>query len=336
MRLLFVVIGCLAFTLGANAQSHRPDNPAGAGKSDPQFTVLTYSGPSLTSGEAGPLALNSPVARVLSSAGQNGNRYDQMVTRQMEVFDRAFETQGLSRASEVARGGLKHGGQTEFTYRMTAGSTYGFAAVCDQDCSDLDLVLINASGQTVKRDLEEDDKPVITYRAPQTGTYRLQVRMAQCSQSPCRFGLAAYVPSGGNGGGGGGGDTNKYDQIVTRQMEVFDRNFASEGLSRTSAVMRGSLNHNRQTVYTYQMTAGRLYGFAAVCDQDCSDLDLVLLDEDGQTVKRDLEEDDKPIIAYRPSRSGTYRLQVRMAQCSQSPCRFGLAVYQASEKSKKF
>lgn len=327
MRTLLIITCCLFFSGGIHAQMLPLNSAAAAQKSTPQISLLTYSDHAVTTGDADHLPSGNPAARF--AATQTGaSRFDADVNQQMETFDGIFSSQGLSRANTITRGGLANSRQSEYTYQLMENRVYGFAAVCDRDCSDLDLVLVNSDGETVKRDIATDDKPIITYRPTQSGQYRLQVRMASCSQSPCRFGLAAYVPanqpSGTNSQSGG---TSSYDQIVTRQMELFDSNFSSQGLSRSGSVVRGGLANNRRSEYTYSLVAGQSYGFAAVCDQDCSDLDLVLVNSAGQTVKQDMASDSAPVIIHRPARSGQYRLQVRMADCSQSPCRFGLAAY---------
>lgn len=66
----------------------------------------------------------------------------------------------------------------------------------------------------------------------------------------------------------------------------------------------------------------------AACDQDCTDLDLVLHDSDGNSVTQDVEEDDLPVLQFRASRGEAYHLHVNMHDCSTTTCYYGVAVFQ--------
>ncbi|PZO35304.1 MAG: hypothetical protein DCF17_18895 [Shackletoniella antarctica] len=57
-------------------------------------------------------------------------------------------------------------------------------AVCDDDCSDLDLFLYDAeTGDLVASDTLEDAIPVVI--APYEGNFLIEVVMAGCSLEPC-------------------------------------------------------------------------------------------------------------------------------------------------------
>lgn len=64
-----------------------------------------------------------------------------------------------------------------------------------------------------------------------------------------------------------------------------------------------------------------------VCDVDCSDIDIVVRDPQGNEAGSDRETDDVPIVGVRPALSGTYSVTIIMAGCSAAPCRFGVGVY---------
>ncbi len=267
----------------------------------------------------------TPSAR---TAAATQDRFDADVTQQMETFDRLLTSRGLTRSNALIKGSLRSGGSTDYPYQLVAGQNYGFAAVCDRDCSDIDLILINSSGTTVQRDVDDDDNPIITYRPTVSGQYRLRVSMANCSVAPCRFGLASYIePTAPDSD-----PSDRFDGDVMQQMQALDSRFSSQGLTRSNALIKGSLANRAHTDYPYQLVEGQNYAFAAVCDRDCSDLDLILINSSGTTVKQDVLRDDAPIITYRPTVAGQYRLRVSMAACSQAPCRFGLASYMPASR----
>lgn len=59
---------------------------------------------------------------------------------------------------------------------------------CDSDCSDLDLYVYNMSGNLVAQDIDGDPYPVVAI--PYDGTFRLEVKMHNCSHSQ---GCEAYL-----------------------------------------------------------------------------------------------------------------------------------------------
>lgn len=88
---------------------------------------------------------------------------------------------------------------------------------------------------------------------------------------------------------------------------------------------QGALNHRRSDFHRIYLYAGETYRFVATCDVDCSDVDLRLRNSAGTIVAEDVLGDDVPIVDFTPSRSGYYRIEVRMWQCSINPCSYDLS-----------
>ncbi|MGC1525491.1 MAG: hypothetical protein WA783_05525, partial [Phormidesmis sp.] len=72
------------------------------------------------------------------------------------------------------------------------GVTYSLVGVCDEDCSDLDIVLYDDNGNIVASDLQPDDFPVVTVTPRWNAQFTINVRMVSCSIAPCRFGVGAF------------------------------------------------------------------------------------------------------------------------------------------------
>ena len=64
-----------------------------------------------------------------------------------------------------------------------------------------------------------------------------------------------------------------------------------------------------------------------VCDEDCSDIDLSLLDGYGNLVVEDIEVDDAPVIEFTVTASGDFTLGVEMYECSVEPCYYGVGLF---------
>ena len=66
---------------------------------------------------------------------------------------------------------------------------------------------------------------------------------------------------------------------------------------------------------------------SGVCDNDCRDLDLILLDERGNEISQDTSTDDIPIVNARPKWTGRFTLRVIMEDCRVNPCNYGVRFF---------
>lgn len=114
---------------------------------------------------------------------------------------------------------------------------------------------------------------------------------------------------------------------VRRMLQTAGKTFEDRGYSMTHRIYTGSLNNSRNEMVGLDLDIGTQYQIMGACDTDCSDLDFVLYDPAGNQVDDDVEMDDVPIVSVTPSRSGTYRVKVVMANCTAEPCRYGVAVF---------
>ncbi|MBX9777621.1 MAG: hypothetical protein K2Y71_24845 [Xanthobacteraceae bacterium] len=79
-------------------------------------------------------------------------------------------------------------GPAGFTVFLRAGQDYRFEARCDTDCTDLDMSLRDDNGRELIADRDMDDFPGFTFRAPYTGTYRVNLELARCNAWRCQVG----------------------------------------------------------------------------------------------------------------------------------------------------
>jgi hypothetical protein len=116
------------------------------------------------------------------------------------------------------------------------------------------------------------------------------------------------------------------EEIVTTQLDSAVVLMAGQGFTPADDAVRGSLDEGEDEEFELELEAGLQYFVVAVCDGDCSDLDLVLTDSDGEEVEADREMDDVPMLAIE-DQSGTFVLSVQMATCSANPCYYGVRVF---------
>ena len=103
------------------------------------------------------------------------------------------KSEGFSQQGNWLVGALEDGGSTTLPTELRAGLTYLIVGVCDYDCTDVDLILDDPSGDEVVSDLLADDAPVLTADIATAGAYSVTVNMAACSVDPCNYGVAIFA-----------------------------------------------------------------------------------------------------------------------------------------------
>jgi hypothetical protein len=139
--------------------------------------------------------------------------------------------------------------------------------------------------------------------------------------------LAAAAQGCASGGRGSSSRGDQWTQTVLRQLSAVDGIARNEGMTRLGNPLVGSINARGVTTLQMNLQAGRRYRLFGVCDNDCSDLDLRLVDPAGNAVAEDVAADDVPIVAHTAQRTGSYQVRVIMTACSVSPCRYGVSLY---------
>jgi hypothetical protein len=120
---------------------------------------------------------------------------------------------------------------------------------------------------------------------------------------------------------------DEWEAQVGRILAQASAQYEQRGYHPSHAVHTGALNNGAGEDVTVPLEAGVQYQIVGVCDTDCTDLDLRLVNPDGVDVDSDAQADDLPIVSVTPSRAGSYRIHVVMAACSAEPCRYGLGIY---------
>lgn len=98
---------------------------------------------------------------------------------------------------------IQPGTDHQIPVTLTAGTQYAFVGVCDADCNNVDLELLDGvTGAVVGSDLLDDDYPVIHYTAAAAGPYFVRAILRTCTQAPCFIGVRGLqAPTGGKGQG---------------------------------------------------------------------------------------------------------------------------------------
>ena len=115
------------------------------------------------------------------------------------------------------------------------------------------------------------------------------------------------------------------DEVKT-QLAVLKLAALSGGWEETHNDKISKLNNRESDSFTFNLYKGNSYKIVSVCDNDCSDLDLVLYDENQNEISRDNSRDSIPIVEVTPAWSGEFKLKVVMFSCSANPCLYGISI----------
>ena len=62
---------------------------------------------------------------------------------------------------------------------------YRILAACDQDCTDVDIIVEDGAGIEVGRDVALDDHPVVTITPRVDGPFSVRIGLVNCEIEPC-------------------------------------------------------------------------------------------------------------------------------------------------------
>jgi len=121
-------------------------------------------------------------------AGQ-GDQIDQLFA----AADGNYAEKGYHPSGWSQRGAAGQGAEVRFTVPLEGDKDHSLVGVCDTDCSNIDMQLLDGSGTEVARDVEADDVPIVGTHAATPQNYTLVVQMVSCSADSCAFGIKGYV-----------------------------------------------------------------------------------------------------------------------------------------------
>ncbi|MGQ0531372.1 MAG: hypothetical protein ACT4OF_01605, partial [Caulobacteraceae bacterium] len=87
------------------------------------------------------------------------------LTQQLDSQEFRNAEDGFAHAVGPLAGALASSQTGRLPLTLRVGQEIRIVGVCDQNCSDLDLRIVNPRGQTVALDTGGDDRPVIDLRA---------------------------------------------------------------------------------------------------------------------------------------------------------------------------
>jgi hypothetical protein len=235
------------------------------------------------------------------------------------VYDFLQSASGFFLLGNLHEGVLESGRSMAITVPLLEGAEYMVVAYCDDRCTNLDLILFDSSGEEIQADRLPDKEPILALTAESTGEYFIQAEAVECSQEGCEVAVGILGSTDEPGVGPG--------EDMGSRLTLASAELTSAGFTQFEGERRGSLSTDQTVELPVTLQEGSEYRMIGVCDMDCLDLDLALLDPGGAEVASDFMEDALPILVHRPDTTGEYRVEVIMVACGIEPCAFRLATY---------
>jgi hypothetical protein len=253
-----------------------------------------------------------------SPAIATGAAHAQDLVETVHLF--AETASGFTLFGDIKTGALQAGRQLTYPTPLKRGQDYMVVGFCDDDCTDLDLVLLDLFGTELESDYLVDAQPVLIYTPDQTDQFEIRVDMVSCSIEPCSYAVAIFQGQLEDVLGMMGED-------MEDRMAFFREDLILEGYAEMGTSERGGLNNDREEKFSLSLSEGMNYQLIGVCDNDCEDMDLVVYDPSGGEVDSDRLTDALPILDFTAAFSGEYRVAVDMVSCSLDPCAYEIATF---------
>ena len=133
---------------------------------------------------------------------------------------------------------------------------------------------------------------------------------------------------GQTGGSGGSGDMQEVGDVIegfSGQLDGYLDNYQQNlaqgfGPAGVRDVITGLQAGNEYRWNVGTLRGGQTYRIMAACDQDCTDVDIIVEDGAGIEVGRDVALDDHPVVTITPRVDGPFSVRIGLVNCEIEPC----------------
>jgi hypothetical protein len=133
------------------------------------------------------LVLLAIAAVPTAAVGQQ--RWERQVQQRLQRAVEAVDTS--SRLPIVKQSGMLNTDEAaSFPTTLVRGTSYAIVAVCDDDCSRLQLTLLSPSGSDIAKERNSESLPTLHFTAETTLVYGIRVVMEGCRWNPCWYAIA--------------------------------------------------------------------------------------------------------------------------------------------------
>lgn len=138
-------------------------------------------------------AVPRPAAVSPRSAAAREDAWLAQPRQQLEGAARILERQGFRQVQPIRTGYAAPGAPVVVRLRLEEGQVYGVMGACDNDCTDVDLLVVDRDQGRLGADMESDDSPVVVFRAPYSGEFLVGVSVARCNAEVCGYAVGVVA-----------------------------------------------------------------------------------------------------------------------------------------------
>ncbi|MEP6835872.1 MAG: rhodanese-like domain-containing protein [Gemmatimonas sp.] len=122
-----------------------------------------------------------------------------------------------------------------------------------------------------------------------------------------------------------------WDEGVKQIRAAAKKDAAEEGVRLIEPLRAAYMQNGERQYYAFSLKAGKRYIISGQCDEDCTDIDLGLVDGRGGVPILDRNDDDTPVLEVTPTTTGEYQLMVTMADCGTAFCWMQVIAFEVDE-----
>lgn len=97
----------------------------------------------------------------------------------------------------------------------------------------------------------------------------------------------------------------------------------------------GSLEPGGTIDQGFGLSKGQGYAFVAVGDDNANDVDLQLVDSNGDVVAEDNDTDESAVVTFSPRQKARYYARVVMYGCQAEECDYAVGVYRGNKNLRR-
>lgn len=120
---------------------------------------------------------------------------------------------------------------------------------------------------------------------------------------------------------------DKYVRQVQELIKNLEPNLTKDGYKKTHDPYYAKINQKEKNEFFLTLEKDIEYAIVSVCDNDCSNVDIVLFDENNNEIDMDTKSDENPVVQVTPRWTGEFRLAITVPGCKERRCTVGIAVY---------
>jgi type 1 fimbria pilin len=201
------------------------------------------------------------------------------------------------------------------TRKFLPGERYALIGGGDDDAKDVDISILDESGNEIEKDTETDATPVVLFSPTVEAHYTIRLTLYDSIESRSSFVALAVMAAGG------------YDVPVDNLVKAAGGLIENCGViaqevgkayfleSPNQVAVWGCLLAKNETLTLTQLNMGsgnRV--ITAAADTQAKDIDIYLLDGKQQQLKADTEADANPLVIYQSDASASYGVKVSNAE----------------------